>query len=522
MFVREATGLVREHGLWIAFVMCLGTLNLGLDIPQLYYSTPATLPGTDVGILLTITLIPVFFWGLGYAMMGALFPRSGGDYVWTARALGGVGGFALGWFTLTSVWILGMGYNADISASFILSQAFAVQGAIGNNAGYTNIATWLASPTGIFIAGSVILIVSALVVIFGSKPFKYVQTFLILAGFLGLAVMVVAIAGTSHSQFIQVLNTDYGGNASYQNIINLSAQQGVNTTFSWRATILALPFSILIYAGLQSSVFIAGETKNARRNIPLSIALTILVGWAFMTGLWYLMVNTFGADFITAVGVLAFVSPNLYPLPVPPTMNFFGALVANNVVLSWLIGFGFIAWAVLIGPNNFMIMSRILFGMSFDRVMPAKFAEVNERFHSPVIAVVICLIGTLVALALFSFTNIVTITIAIGMAWGITAAIAGLAMIALPFTRKQIFEQGPSWVKKKFGPIPALSIVGVCLTVFMLIEAYFGYISSSAPMANIAIIGFLVVGIVLYYLVAFYRKRQGLDLSLVFKEIPPE
>jgi hypothetical protein len=35
-------------------------------------------------------------------------------------------------------------------------------------------------------------------------------------------------------------------------------------------------------------------------------------------------------------------------------------------------------------------------------------------------------------------------------------------------------------------------------------------------------IGYMIVGIALYYVAKAYRKRQGLDISAAFREIPPE
>ena len=521
VFVRDATGLVREFGLWGGIIMALGNLNLGLDIAQVYYATPGTFPGSDVGILLTLALVPMAFWAVGYAMMSSSLPRSGGDYMWTGRGLTAWGGFAFGFFMVVT-FIISNGYNSDLFSSFVLAQTFAVQGILTNNASLIAIGSWLSQPNGIFIVGTLALVVMGFVTMLGAKAFRYVETVLMVVGLIGLAVMTVVIATTSHSQFVNTFNSYYTANSSYQSILQAASKQGVNTAFSWSATISALPFSVLVYSGFTSNVYVAGETKRPSRNIPFAIAIAFLGGWAFMAGLWYLLVNSLSFEFLTSVGYLAFVNPSLYPLPVPPTMNYFAGLAANNPIVSGILGLGFIAWGLLIIPVYYMAISRVIFAMSFDRLIPTKFAEVNEKMHSPVFAVLITMIASIITLALFSFTNIVTITIDISLAWCIQTAFAAVGMIVFPYVGRNLFEQAPSWAKKKFASIPAMTIVGVVLFVFMLIISYFAWTASTVMAANLGMLGILIVGFVLYPAVHYYRKRQGINLSLLFAQIPPE
>lgn len=520
VFVREATGLVREFGLWGSFLMAMGNLNLGLNIAQVYYATPGSFPGADVGILLTLALVPMAFWAVGYAMMSSSIPRSGGDYVWAGRGLTSWGGFAFGFFMVVT-FIISNAYNSDLFPSFVSAQTFAVQGALTNNASLTSIASWLSQPNGIFIVGTLALVVMGIITM-SPKAFRYIVSVLMVVGLLGVAVMAIVIAATSHSQFVNTFNSYYTGNSSYQSILQAASKQGVSTVFSWAATITALPYSVLVYSGFTSNVYIAGETRRASRNIPLAIAIVFLGSWAFMAGLWYLLVNSLSFQFLTSVGYLAFVNPSLYPLPVPPTMNYFAGLAANSQIISGILGLGFMAWGLLIIPVYYMAISRVIFAMSFDRLIPMKFAEVSDRLHSPVFAVLVTMIASVVTLALFSFTNIITITIDISLAWCIQTAFAGLAILVFPLTRRNLFEQAPTWARKKFGSIPAMSIVGMVLLIFMIIISYFAWISSTVMAANLGMLGILLVGIVLYPIVHYVRKREGINLSLVFAEIPPE
>ena len=54
--------------------------------------------------------------------------------------------------------------------------------------------------------------------------------------------------------------------------------------------------------------------------------------------------------------------------------------------------------------------------------------------------------------------------------------------------------------------------------IFITYNVYFGVTTSFLEV----MIGFVVFFIVLYFVIIAYRKRQGVDVNLVYREIPPE
>ncbi|TMF41453.1 MAG: APC family permease, partial [Chloroflexi bacterium] len=98
--------------------------------------------------------------------------------------------------------------------------------------------------------------------------------------------------------------------------------------------------------------------------------------------------------------------------------------------------------AVLIGTRN-------LFAWSFDRVLPGRLADVNDRLHSPVIATVI------VAIVIELFTFITIKTTFFGNLLGLAAfsALVGVIMsftaIVFPYRRPDIYEKSPAIVRAR-------------------------------------------------------------------------
>jgi hypothetical protein len=99
---------------------------------------------------------------------------------------------------------------------------------------------------------------------------------------------------------------------------------------------------------------------------------------------------------------------------------------------------------------------------------------------------------------------------------GITAAL-------LPYRRKDIYEASP--IKREIIGIPIITIFGVIEAAFVVAIAYifiaYPQFGISTPYALFLNFGMIAVGFVLYWIIRFIRARQGVDIDLAFKEIPP-
>ena len=91
VFSRKASGLSRVMSPWSAFMY--NFLTMGVIFPWTIVWAPAAFPGVSVwkACLLAIFLeLPI---ALAYVWMATAMPRSGGDYVFQSRVLGGAIGF---------------------------------------------------------------------------------------------------------------------------------------------------------------------------------------------------------------------------------------------------------------------------------------------------------------------------------------------------------------------------------------------------------------------------------------------
>ena len=106
--------------------------------------------------------------------------------------------------------------------------------------------------------------------------------------------------------------------------------------------------------------------------------------------------------------------------------------------------------------------------------------------------------------------------------WGVSA----LSGVALPF-KKDLFDQAPSFVRQKIAGIPVLSIIGAIAFVTIVGLLIFGQLIPTIqggldPRAVTWTFGLFFAGLVYYYIVKWYRLKHGIDLSFVYRQIPPE
>jgi amino acid transporter len=147
---------------------------------------------------------------------------------------------------------------------------------------------------------------------------------------------------------------------------------------------------------------------------------------------------------------------------------------------------------------------------------------VNERFHFPLKATILNFIVAAIFLGLATFTSYVGLFLNISFIDTILWALASIVAVILPFKKRELMKPlpGSGW------KIPLLSIVGVISTVLMVLNAYFAAtipaIGPSTVGADAILATIFVVGLVIYGLSYAVNKKHGVDLNLIYSEIPPE
>jgi len=486
-------------------------------------------PGSDmtisIGLVGFLVDLPII---VAYSFLAMGMPRSGGDYVYVSRGICGPMGFAVALVFLIYLTTFSVGQNAWFAVATALSPSLAVIGSVTNSSEILGLASAVVQPNTAIVLGLILVAVTFIFTLIPTSALHRVMLVLFIVAFLGFPVLYIAqLAVSTNGQFVQAFNTHaaaYG--TSYTDIIQKAQDAGaVLAQPSIAASLAALPIVYATLAFPQSATYIGGEMKSATKQIPRALALGV-IGICVITAIMgVLTYNVFGYKFMEATAFYGFSGAPGYPLPAAPFTNYFIGILNPNPAFTWFLLISAMAWELLLMITFSLMSSRAIFALAFDGAAPHSLADISERFHTPVKANVLATIGAIVFLVLTAYNFLGTYVNSI-VAWTSGYLVVMVAAAIFPFVNKKLFEQFPDTAKKRVGGVPAITIAGVLGIMSLLVVFYYLLINpsvSGASTTGLTIVGITyIVGIVLYMLAKAYRKRQGVDLGLVYKQIPPE
>ncbi|HET7789292.1 MAG TPA: amino acid permease [Gemmatimonadales bacterium] len=330
--------LPRSLGLWSAVAVVIGS-TIGSGI----FRTPAIIAGR---VPQPLPMFGVWILGGGlalcgaltYAELAALFPRSGGVYVYIREGFGALPAFLFGWTELVLIRASALGAIATPFAEYLLRS-------LGMNpelAPYSRYVHYIAAGAIAVTAGLNYVGVrwSALLLNLTTGA-KY--------GALVLLVLLAFLAGSGDFRhFAQ------GGGALSPGLFGL-----------------ALVSVLWAYDGWGDLSFVGGEVKDPERNLPRAL----VIGTLAVIGI-YLTVN----------------AAYLYLIPIGPMAQ--SPLVAADAaqVLIGRTGVGLVAVVVMVATFSTLLGSiltspRIFFALASDGLFFKRVAQVHPRYQTPSVSI---------------------------------------------------------------------------------------------------------------------------------------
>ena len=309
------------------------------------------------------------FGALAYAELGAALPEAGGEFVYMHRAYGPLFGFLYGW---TQFIIAKTGSIAAVATGFVIYLAYFFPRLLET--------VWASSPrfggqafelrvTGLQIAATLMVLLISGLNIFGVRSSGAVQILFTAAKLLVLAILIML--GLSYG---------HGSWQGFHPFFAAGVHGGGLAAFG-----LATVSALWAYDGWNNLSMVAGEVKDAQRNVPRALILGSLV--------------------VLTVYVLA----DLAYFHVLPVSQILGTnTVASDTARRILGGRGgeFVAVGVMISifaalNGTILAGSRIPYATARAGLFPASLATVNPRFHTPVVS----LVGQAIIASLLTLTG---------------------------------------------------------------------------------------------------------------------
>ncbi|HQM69290.1 MAG TPA: amino acid permease [Bacteroidales bacterium] len=408
-------------------------------------------PSQIAGLIPSPTLI-LIVWALGgiialtgaltFSELGGLFPYAGGIYVFLREAYGGWMGFLYGWaylliITSGSIAVLALAFSHYLSFLIPMNETLKIITSI-----------------------SAICLLTTLNILrakFG-EIFSNIFTGLKIAG-----ILIIIGAGIilGSSEF------------SFRDFPSLSSNGVTLSAFG-----VAFTGVLFSYGGWQHASFLAGETRDPARNVPIA-----MITGALAVTLIYLLVNVGYMLLLPVEKIVS--STRVAAEAVSTVIPFGGILVAAIIAIST---FGTIGIYTLSAP-------RIYYAMASDGLFFKGIARVHPKFRTPVNAILAQSAWAIILLLFWgTFENLITYTVAIEFIFYILAA-SGIYI----FRKKLKNTERPY---RTLG-YPVTPFIFIAINTWFVIN-----ISINKPLhMGIGLI-FLAIGVPVYY---FFRKKNNLS-----------
>lgn len=435
------TKLAKELTLYGLVMVAIGSC-IGSGI----FVTPSQIAGLVPSPLLILAV-----WAIGglitltgaltFGELGSIFPKAGGIYVFLKEAYGGWLGFLYGWaylliITSGSIAVLALAFTYYLSYFIPMNDTWKIITSI--------------------IAISVLTTLNVLRAKFG-EIFSNIFTGLKLVGIL-IIICVGLFCGNSQLSF-KTSSLSFIGNTGFSNF-------GV-----------ALVGVLFSYGGWQHASFLAGETKNPSRNVPIA-----MITGAIVVTIIYLLVNLSYMFLLPLSNITT--SQKVAAEAVSTILPFGGMLVAAIIAVSTL---GTIGIYTLSAP-------RIYYAMAEDGLFFKSIAKVHPDFKTPVNAIIVQSIWAIVLLLFWgTFEDLITYTVSVEWIF-FTLAAAGIFIF-----RKKLKDVERSY--KTFG-YPVTPLIFICINTWFVLN-----MMVNKPLHMGLGIGFLILGVPVYF---FFKRKNSL------------
>jgi basic amino acid/polyamine antiporter, APA family len=524
VFVRKATGLVRGWSTRDAFIYAAFSINivtLGLYI--FGYG-----PFIPEGSLLWAVLLAGFYLvvqGITYASLIAAMPRAGGDYVWISRVLGGGLGFVLsvaGWWFILWLWVP---IYANILNVEVLGPLCAI-------IGWDSAVTFWSGSDGIFVSSAITALLASGFISMGMRRYARFQKTCFYGGVIGLAIVMLLLLVNSKTSFITSFNEQsldlYGVQNAYEATL-VAGTDGYNPpdvgAFAFGATFLLIPMMAFFNLWSNWGATLYGEVRGAsdfRKNI-YAMAGALVATSITAVLLFLLFSKTFGWDFYNAANN-AFWAGTI-PTGVWPYPGLFAASFLGSPVLQFLLVAVLSLWFFGWVGTVFLSSTRVIFAAAFDRALPESVAKV-DRNGVPYVALLLMLIPGIGLGALYAYSSdFQSYTLDATLVIAVTFLGSAIAAAVLPWRRREIYAASPIAKYKVLG-IPLITFTATLFIAF-LVFCLFKWLEDDIYGVNhggsLIFMGCLyLLAVAIFVGSRIYRRRQGMDLSMAYGEIPAE
>jgi amino acid transporter len=413
--------------------------------------------------------------------------------------------------------------------------------------GAKDLALWFAGTQhGAFTASMITLAIVSVFITLGMKTYARIQKFSFYGGMLGLLIVIGLLLTGSPAAFKSGLESNavsmFGAAPGvYDATVALGTNAGAITPFSggsFSAVFLVIPYLVFFNLWPNWGATLYGEVRGAtdfKRNVAgmgwalgvtTLLAITLLFAIKQTIG-WDFYVQAGGAWWNYAWGY----TTDAPALPIWPYPALLAAFLTTNKLIQLVVVVLMSLWWFGWSGTVFLSSTRVIFAAAFDRLLPEKVAEVDERTGTPINALLLMIVPSIIVAYLFAY-NIVgfqALTLCSTLVIAVTFLGTTVSAVILPYTKPDLYKASPIAKYNVLG-VPLITVSGLIFGGFLLFLLYQWIIDPNAlygigiknTNSIIYMLANYALAAAIYFGFKSYRKSKGIDLSKVQAEIPVE
>ncbi len=424
------TGIMVGSGIFFVGSLVLDTTN---------YSPGFALLAWVIGGLLTLS------YALMYGELGSKYPRVGGYYAYLKKAYGPVVGFSAGFFNFAlassgSVAVLALAFS-EVTNNILLTVS----------AGATSMSTLVQ----IILAGVMIVLLTTMNV-FGVKLNTFFLKVIMVIKFIPILTLIVL--GFTIGTVPLDLSFDMGGVGFFEGLTLLG---------------FAVIFTFWAYEGWTNLNTVAEEMENPRRDLPKALLIT-LIGVTLL----YVFYQASILQSIDQATLQGTYDSGFLFIGIPATLALVGDW-GSYIIMGTI----FIA---ILGALNASILSfsRVYFALADDFKALKPFATLDERYKTPVKALILSAVMALILLP-FQISDLISLVAFGGLVFN------SLVFISIFINRKR----DPEAEGYSVPFYPVLPIVTIGITLLLLVAIFI-----QNPVFSLVGVGVIALSVPVYYL----------------------
>jgi basic amino acid/polyamine antiporter, APA family len=526
LFTRQSSGLVRELGIPSAIGISLASVVVVNTFLNFY----AGLTGFSQADMTLPLLVAAGIWIVAMFAYKALLeaiPRAGGEYVYVSRVISPVIGAMVG-VSLAVAFLFFLGSASNFIAQYIPFALTAI-GAAFNSSSISDAGSQITSTGALALISVCVLALLGVCSVFPVRRVAQVVLGLVILQAIAYLSVGFLFLTHSHNDFVSALGQFSNHPNAYNDILAAASKDKLPIGVSLATSLTAVPFMFLNFNGSLYGYYVAGELKRPGRTYLWASVFTIAFLVVVWLGMWLLMLDRVGLNFMQAQSQLAATDPSAYSAitPVQASANGlgYGLVLSGDPVTKILIGIAIPISAFALLLAFMVVVTRILFALAFDRLLPVGLAALNSR-GVPIRAIVVAVIGGIGFTLLNAYGTLVSISANLSFFSALIVLSGSVAAMLLPFRRPDLVSKAGN--VPRFAGVPVMSIWGGASTLLVLVvialivthPSVFGKFTFTSVAALVVI---LAAGPVVFFIARQIRlSRSSIDLSLAMHELPPE